>query len=146
MGAGLAPMQRSVCHWMLRHWMPGCQWPPRVVAASVYMCSLQRMLIRMPRIARARGVVVSHPLSMREALGSIPSVSICNLANCLPRKRRLAWAPSPAVGPASVDTSAFVHICCACGSAARCSMSVSWAFRLNGCLRLRSDSVPKAIR
>ena len=24
---------------------------------------------------RARGVVVSHPLSMREALGSIPSVS-----------------------------------------------------------------------
>ena len=25
---------------------------------------------------RARGVVVSHPLSMREALGSIPSVSI----------------------------------------------------------------------
>ena len=27
-------------------------------------------------ISRARGVVVSHPLSMREALGSIPSVSI----------------------------------------------------------------------
>ena len=27
-------------------------------------------------ILRARGVVVSHPLSMREALGSIPSVSI----------------------------------------------------------------------
>ena len=26
---------------------------------------------------RAHGVVVSHPLSMREALGSIPSVSIC---------------------------------------------------------------------
>ena len=25
---------------------------------------------------RARGVVVSHPLSMREALGSIPSVSM----------------------------------------------------------------------
>ena len=25
----------------------------------------------------AHGVVVSHPLSMREALGSIPSVSIC---------------------------------------------------------------------
>ena len=27
---------------------------------------------------RARGVVVSHPLSMREALGSIPSVSSCH--------------------------------------------------------------------
>ena len=27
-------------------------------------------------LSRARGVVVSHPLSMREALGSIPSVSI----------------------------------------------------------------------
>ena len=27
-------------------------------------------------ISRARGVVVSHPLSMREALGSIPSVSM----------------------------------------------------------------------
>ena len=26
---------------------------------------------------RAHGVVVSHPLSMREALGSIPSVSSC---------------------------------------------------------------------
>ena len=26
---------------------------------------------------RAHGVAVSHPLSMREALGSIPSVSIC---------------------------------------------------------------------
>jgi hypothetical protein len=29
-----------------------------------------------PQSPRARGVVVSHPLSMREALGSIPSVSI----------------------------------------------------------------------
>ena len=28
---------------------------------------------------RAHGVVVSHPLSMREALGSIPSVSILHL-------------------------------------------------------------------
>ena len=27
-------------------------------------------------LQRARGVVVSHPLSMREALGSIPSVSM----------------------------------------------------------------------
>ena len=30
----------------------------------------------MNSLTRARGVVVSHPLSMREALGSIPSVSI----------------------------------------------------------------------
>ena len=30
----------------------------------------------MPSLARAHGVVISHPLSMREALGSIPSVSI----------------------------------------------------------------------
>ena len=133
MGTGLAPMQRSVRHWVLRHCMPRCQWPPRLVAASVYMCSLQQTLIRMPRIARARGVVVSHPLSMREALGSIPSVSICNLTVCLPRKRRLAWAPAPAAGPASVDTSAFVGICCACGSAAWCGMSVPWVFRLAGC-------------
>jgi hypothetical protein len=29
--------------------------------------------------SRARGVVVSHPLSMREALGSIPSVSIFHI-------------------------------------------------------------------
>ena len=34
----------------------------------------------------ARGVVVSHPLSMREALGSIPSVSICV---------RAAWEKNP---------------------------------------------------
>ena len=36
--------------------------------------------MRNPRVLanreRAHGVVVSHPLSMREALGSIPSVSI----------------------------------------------------------------------
>ena len=31
----------------------------------------------------AHGVVVSHPLSMREALGSIPSVSIFNLVEGL---------------------------------------------------------------
>ena len=31
----------------------------------------------MPSSIWAHGVVVSHPLSMREALGSIPSVSIC---------------------------------------------------------------------
>ena len=30
----------------------------------------------MPSLSRAHGVVVSHPLSMREALGSILSVSI----------------------------------------------------------------------
>ena len=29
-------------------------------------------------VSRARGVVVSHPLSMRKALGSIPSVSMCS--------------------------------------------------------------------
>ena len=33
-------------------------------------------LKRLDSLQRARGVVVSHPLSMREALGSIPSVSI----------------------------------------------------------------------
>ena len=32
---------------------------------------------------RAHGVVVSHPLSMREALGSIPSVSIMALPWCM---------------------------------------------------------------
>ena len=31
-------------------------------------------------LSRAHGVVVSHPLSMREALGSIPSVSIFNFS------------------------------------------------------------------
>ena len=34
---------------------------------------------RVGSLERARGVVVSHPLSMREALGSIPSVSIFRL-------------------------------------------------------------------
>ena len=34
----------------------------------------------LPIINRAHGVVVSHPLSMREALGSIPSVSIFNVS------------------------------------------------------------------
>ena len=33
-------------------------------------------LKRFESLQRARGVVVSHPLSMREAMGSIPSVSI----------------------------------------------------------------------
>ena len=32
---------------------------------------------------RARGVVVSHPLSMRKALGSIPSVSMCSAVCCV---------------------------------------------------------------
>ena len=31
-----------------------------------------------PRSSRAHGVVVSHPLRVRKALGSIPSVSICD--------------------------------------------------------------------
>ena len=41
--------------------------------------------------SRARGVVVSHPLSMREALGSIPSVSIFlafSKVECMARTRR----------------------------------------------------------
>ena len=32
--------------------------------------------------SRAHGVVVSHPLSMREALGSNPSVSISSCRSC----------------------------------------------------------------
>ena len=32
-------------------------------------------LVHLSNFHRARGVVVSHPLGMREALGSIPSVS-----------------------------------------------------------------------
>ena len=38
---------------------------------------------------RARGVVVSHPLSMREALGSIPSVSRCHYHSNVGR-----WSPT----------------------------------------------------
>ena len=34
-------------------------------------------IIEIQHHSRAHGVVVSHPLSMREALGSIPSVSRC---------------------------------------------------------------------
>ena len=47
-------------------------------------------LLRMGSNQWAHGVVVSHPLSMREALGSIPSVSICHLHASLP----LAMPPS----------------------------------------------------
>jgi hypothetical protein len=38
---------------------------------------VRRALAAKPQVCndRAHGVVVSHPLSMREALGSIPSVS-----------------------------------------------------------------------
>ena len=36
----------------------------------------------------ARGVVVSHPLSMREALGSIPSVSSLILSGSTPWAKR----------------------------------------------------------
>ena len=38
-------------------------------------------------ISRARGVVVSHPLSMREALGSIPSVSMLKAAAAMPNQK-----------------------------------------------------------
>ena len=37
------------------------------------------------QVNRAHGVVVSHPLSMREALGSIPSVSNTLICAALPR-------------------------------------------------------------
>jgi hypothetical protein len=45
---------------------------------KVMMAAMQLMQMDMS-CARAHGVVVSHPLSMREALGSIPSVSISYL-------------------------------------------------------------------
>ena len=38
-------------------------------------------------INRAHGVVVSHPLSMREALGSIPSVSMLKAAAAIPNQK-----------------------------------------------------------
>jgi hypothetical protein len=41
---------------------------PCMLDSSAFECSLELL-------QRAHGVVVSHPLSMREALGSIPSVS-----------------------------------------------------------------------
>ena len=48
-----------------------CLWPePQSRFANVEKPRLCEMH------SRARGVVVSHPLSMREALGSLPSVSI----------------------------------------------------------------------
>ena len=47
---------------------------PQVRILKAEPCSaLHEILQQTPR---ARGVVVSHPLSMREALGSIPSVSM----------------------------------------------------------------------
>ena len=49
----------------------------------------------MPSLSRAHGVVVSHLLSMREALGSIPSVSII--------------APHPNVSENSAEAGDRVH-------------------------------------
>ena len=46
----------------------------------------------------ARGVVVSHPLSMREALGSIPSVSMQRLT-CHPRAPVHTWPGLPCSPP-----------------------------------------------
>ena len=49
---------------------------PEVLACSMWPSDLC--------LSRAHGVVVSHPLSMREALGSIPSVSMSGcLLRCL---------------------------------------------------------------
>jgi hypothetical protein len=55
-GRGFEPHS---CHWVRRGFL------------------LRRALVAKPQVRndRAHGVVVSHPLSMREALGSIPSVS-----------------------------------------------------------------------
>ena len=55
---------------------------PRPPASSV--CSTERSFSRCSH--GAHGVVVSHPLRMRKALGSIPSVSICI---CLSSSRSL---------------------------------------------------------
>ena len=56
-------------------------------------CVLQQRQGLSSRIARwAHGVVVSHPLSMREALGSIPSVSRMTTASCASHMpEHVAW-------------------------------------------------------
>ena len=51
--------------------------------------------------SRAHGVVVSHPLSMREALGSIPSVS--NASFCMHGGQTLPAPLLADVGPRSVN-------------------------------------------
>ena len=43
--------------------------------------------LQIESLQRARGVVVSHPLSMREALGSIPSVSMLPLQENISRSK-----------------------------------------------------------
>ena len=67
-------------------------------------------------LQRARGVVVSHPLSMREALGSIPSVSICHFHGSLP----LAMPPS---GHGKCTTRCFA---CAGSRSVSTSSDVRW--------------------
>jgi hypothetical protein len=49
-------------------------WVPLDAFLSVFEMAPGKMDV--PYVNGAHGVVVSHPLSMREALGSIPSVSI----------------------------------------------------------------------
>ena len=51
-------------------------------------------------VSRARGVVVSHALSMREALGSIPNVSMCHFP-------WLATARHASIGPRKMYYSMF---------------------------------------
>ena len=49
---------------------------PKHLDASVLVFEMALGKMDVPYVNGAHGVVVSHPLSMREALGSIPSVSI----------------------------------------------------------------------
>ena len=49
---------------------------PKHLGAFVLVFEMARGKMDVPYVHGAHGVVVSHPLSMREALGSIPSVSI----------------------------------------------------------------------
>ena len=49
---------------------------PKHLGAFVLVFEMARRKMDVPYVNGAHGVVVSHPLSMREALGSIPSVSI----------------------------------------------------------------------
>ena len=58
------------------------------VYSMQYACTSNRNGIHQ----RAHGVVVSHPLRMRKALGSIPSVSKCLVSSCLVMVATLAAA------------------------------------------------------
>ena len=49
---------------------------PKHLGAFVLVFEMARRKMDVPYVNGAHGVVVSHPLNMREALGSIPSVSI----------------------------------------------------------------------